>query len=149
MINFIKNISIKNGIPDGLSIEDLYAYSQNLLFDYCECPADSKVLKNTEYLARKIIEIENNERSYTNYFSILKHSGQHKKEIMQYKKLIDSGLFEDFALQSLSYVMYKNKIILNKDNYKEVLKSRLLVTSDQREKEDILILLKAKRKKSN
>lgn len=85
MGRFINSISIEKGIPNGLTTEDLYAYSRNLLFDYWEDQSNLKALKDTEALAKKLIEIEDNERAYNNYFFILIILNNTEKLLMSVK----------------------------------------------------------------
>lgn len=56
MGRFINSISIEKGIPNGLTTEDLYAYSRNLLFDYWEDQNNLKALKDTEALAKNSLK---------------------------------------------------------------------------------------------
>lgn len=53
MGRFINSISIEKGIPNGLTTEDLYAYSRNLLFDYWEDQSNLKALKDNRGISKK------------------------------------------------------------------------------------------------
>ncbi|MDO4300782.1 MAG: hypothetical protein Q4D26_05265 [Clostridia bacterium] len=142
MSRFIDRISVNGGIPNGLSVEDLYAYSKNLMFDYWEDKDNISQLKKTEALAKKIIEIEDNERAYDNYFFILANSGQFNKVFNECKKLLNVDKFRYFALKNLSDKVFVEKGLLERDKYIEILKERLSVSKSEMERNYVLSLLK-------
>ncbi len=142
MNKFIESISAENGIPNGLSVEDLYAYSKSMMFDYIEDNNKVKQLKNTEELARKIIEIEDNERAYGNYLFILINSGQYNKAFMECKKLLKNEKFTRFALANLSDYIFVEKGFINNEKRIEILRKRLLLSKSDTEKRYILDIIK-------
>lgn len=137
MTKFIEKISVKNGIPNGLSIEDLYAYSKSMMFDYIEDHSNVAQLKKTEELARKIIEIEDNERAYSNYLFILINSGQYFKAFEECKKLLKKDKFKRFALANLCDDIFVETGFIDNKNRCELLRKRLLLSQSESERKYI------------
>lgn len=142
MGRFINSISIEKGIPNGLITEDLYAYSRNLLFDYWEDQSNLKALKDTEALAKKLIEIEDNERAYNNYFFILINSKQYRKAFNERKKLLKNEKYETYALKNISNKIFVENGLLKKKKYLEFLRIRLSICESESEKEHLESLIR-------
>lgn len=142
MSRFIDRISAESGIPEGLSVEDLYAYSKSMMFDYIANNNNVIELKKTEKLAKKIVEIENNERAYSNYFFILTNSGQFDKVFRICKELLKDEKFEKFALTSLSDKVFVDKGFIDNEKRVQILNKRLEFSCCDEETAYILHLLK-------
>ena len=142
MSKFIERISAENGIPNGLSVEDLYAYSKSMMFDYIEDNNNVAQLKKTEELAKKIIEIEDNERAYSNYLFILTNSDQYFKAFIECKKLLKNEKFKRFALVNLCDDVFVEKGFINNEKRIEILKERLDLSQSETERKYILDILK-------
>lgn len=142
MGRFINSISIEKGIPNGLTTEDLYAYSRNLLFGYWEDQSNLKALKDTEALAKKLIEIEDNERAYNNYFFILINSKQYRKAFNECKKLLKNEKYETYALKNISNKIFVENGLLKKKKYLEFLRIRLSICESESEKEHLESLIR-------
>lgn len=141
MSRFIERISAENGIPNGLSIEDLYAYSKNMMFDYIEDQSNVTQLRKTEELAKKIIEIEDNERAYGNYLFILTNSGQYFKAFQECKKLLKNEKFKRFALANLCDDVFVERGFIDNKKRAEILNKRLSLSRSEAERKYILNVL--------
>lgn len=140
MSRFIDGISKKNGIPNGLSVEDLYIYTKNLMFDYWDSNCN-KCLKMSEKLALKIIELENNERAYNNYLFVLTNSQQYQKAYKVCRKLFDSERFRKFAVKMLTDENFVKYGFIDAKKYSELLLQRLSDTDVESERKHILYKL--------
>ena len=127
MSRFIDRRSSEKGIANGLSVEDLYAYSKNMMFDYIVDDKDADKLVKTEALAKRIIEIENNERAYNNYLFILINSGQCERAFKECKKLLKTGDLKYCALKNLSDKIFFDNGFIDKETYINILNERLLI----------------------
>lgn len=134
----IKAINIENG----LTVEDLYAYTASMMFDYWEHKEKLEQVKKSEYLAKKIIEIENNERAYDNYFFVLVNSNQIKKAYINSKKLLKTEKFRSLALRNLSDKIFVERGFMSNDDRIKVLKTRLEKSEDEKERKYVLGLLR-------
>ncbi|MBS4869187.1 MAG: hypothetical protein KHZ95_05750 [Eubacterium sp.] len=134
----IKAINIENG----LTVEDLYAYTVSMMFDYWEHKEKLEQVKKSEYLAKKIIEIENNERAYDNYFFVLVNSNQIKKAYINSKKLLKTEKFRSLALRNLSDKIFVERGFMSNDDRIKVLKTRLEKSEDEKERKYVLGLLR-------
>lgn len=134
----IKAINIENG----LTVEDLYAYTASMMFDYWEHKEKLEQVKKSEYLAKKIIEIENNERAYDNYFFVLVNSNQIKKAYINSKKLLKTEKFRSLALRNLSDKIFVERGFMSNDDRIKVLKTRLEKSEDETERKYVLGLLR-------
>lgn len=134
----IKAINIENG----LTVEDLYAYTASMMFDYWEHKEKLEQVKKSEYLAKKIIEIENNERAYDNYFFVLVNSNQIKKAYINSKKLLKTEKFRSLALRNLSDKIFVERGFMSNDDRIKVLKTRLEKSEDDTERKYVLGLLR-------
>ena len=134
----IKAINIENG----LTMEDLYAYTASMMFDYWEHKEKLEQVKKSEYLAKKIIEIENNERAYDNYFFVLVNSNQIKKAYINSKKLLKTEKFRSLALRNLSDKIFVERGFMTNDDRIKVLKTRLERSEDETERKYVLGLLR-------
>lgn len=66
---------------NGLTIDDIYAYITSLVFEYWG-NNNTEIIKDSQYLAKKLIEIEDNERAYDTYFFVLINTNQVKRHII-------------------------------------------------------------------
>lgn len=142
MSRFIDRISVENGIPNGLSVEDLYAYTKSMMFDYWEDKKNIGQVKKSEALAKKIIDIENNERAYENYFFVLVNSFQYKKIFSESKKLLEEVKFKKLALKNLSDKIFVEEGFMSKAEHIYILQERLSLSDDRRERKYIISMLK-------
>ena len=99
-------------------------------------------VKKSEYLAKKIIEIENNERAYDNYFFVLVNSNQIKKAYIILKKLLKTEKFRSLALRNLSDKIFVERGFMSNDDRIKVLKTRLEKSEDEKERKYVLGLLR-------
>lgn len=133
MSRFIDRISSENGIPNGLTVEDLYAYSKNMMFDYWVDNKNKIQLKKAEALAKKLIEIENNERAYNNYLFVLVNSNQFEKAYKQCLSLLNNDKFKYCALKNLSDRVFVDKGLMDKETYIKILQERLSLSKNERD----------------
>lgn len=141
MSKFIDRKLSEKGIVNGLSVEDLYAYSKSMMFDYIEDDKNIDKLIKTEALAKKIIEIENNERAYNNYLFILINSGQCEKAFKECKKLLKTGNLKYCALKNLSDKIFLEKGFIDKEMYINILNERLLLSKSEMDKKYVLSII--------
>lgn len=141
MSKFIDRKLSEKGIVNGLSVEDLYAYSKSMMFDYIEDDKNIDKLIKTEALAKKIIEIENNERAYNNYLFILINSGQCEKAFKECKKLLKTGNLKYCALKNLSDKIFFEKGFIDKEMYINILNERLLLSKSEMDKKYVLSII--------
>lgn len=113
-----------------------------MLFDYWEDQSNLKALKDTEALAKKLIEIEDNERAYNNYFFILINSKQYRKAFNECKKLLKNEKYETYALKNISNKIFVENGLLKKKKYLEFLRIRLSICESESEKEHLESLIR-------
>lgn len=141
MSKFINRRSPDKGIVNCLSVEDLYAYSKSMMFDYIADDKNTDKLIKTEALAKKIIKIENNERAYDNYLFILINSDQCEKAFKECKKLLKIDNLKYCALKNLSDGIFLEKGFIDKETYIKILNERLLLSKSEMDKKYIISII--------
>lgn len=126
---------------NGLTIDDIYAYITSLVFEYWG-NNNTEIIKDSQYLAKKLIEIEDNERAYDTYFFVLINTNQVKKAYNCSVKLLKNAKFRNLALRNLSERIFVENGFMTERGRVKILKTRLSEARDDSEKNYILGLLK-------